>query len=171
MSVSVSLLKPATPIAPTTSPFTRIGMPPRSAMMSAVTNAVRPWLMLSSISAVGRCSRAAVRAFAIARSDLALPFLGGLGELPVRIDDELVRDAGVEVFVAVRGLLKTNHLDVDDLSDGQSVPKDRLHELPVVFQHRRLASMEGMGLCPAEAETQAEIAVFGCLLLRPRIVR
>jgi hypothetical protein len=32
-------------------------MPPRSAMISAVTNAVRPWLMLSSISAVGRCSR------------------------------------------------------------------------------------------------------------------
>ena len=58
VSVSFSLLKPATPTAPTTSPFTRIGMPPRSAMISAVTNAVRPWLMLSSISAVGRCSRA-----------------------------------------------------------------------------------------------------------------
>jgi hypothetical protein len=42
ISVSSSLLKPATPIAPTTSPFTRIGTPPRSAMMSAVTNAVRP---------------------------------------------------------------------------------------------------------------------------------
>jgi hypothetical protein len=42
ISVSVSLLKPATPTAPTTSPFTRIGTPPRSAIMSAVTNAVRP---------------------------------------------------------------------------------------------------------------------------------
>jgi hypothetical protein len=45
--------------------------PPRSAGMLAVTNAVRPWLMLSSISAVGRCSRAAARAFPIARSALA----------------------------------------------------------------------------------------------------
>src|SRR5882724_7322398 len=30
--------------------------------------------------------------------------------------------------------------------------------------------MEGMGLCPAETEAQAEITLFGCLLLRPRIV-
>jgi hypothetical protein len=42
ISVSVSLLKPATPTAPTTSPSTRTGMPPRSAMILAVTNAVRP---------------------------------------------------------------------------------------------------------------------------------
>ena len=53
----------------------------------------------------------------------------------MRIDDELVRDAGVEVLVALRRLLKTDHLDIDDLGDGQSVPKDRLHKLAVVFQH------------------------------------
>jgi hypothetical protein len=40
--VSVSLLMPATPTAPTTSPPTRIGTPPRSAAMFAVMNAVRP---------------------------------------------------------------------------------------------------------------------------------
>src|ERR1700756_870313 len=45
MSTSVSLLKPAMPTAPTTSPATRIGMPPRSAAMLAVTNAVRPRLI------------------------------------------------------------------------------------------------------------------------------
>src|SRR6267142_2385437 len=72
--------------------------------------------------------------------------LSSLGELPVRIDDELVRDAGVEVLVAVRRLFKTDHLDIDDLGDRQSVPKNRLHELPIVFQHRRLAGMKGMGL-------------------------
>ena len=42
ISVSVSLLKPATPTAPTTLPFRRSGIPPVSAMISAVTNAVRP---------------------------------------------------------------------------------------------------------------------------------
>jgi hypothetical protein len=42
ISASVSLLKPATPTAPTTAPFTRIGMPPRSTRMPAVTKAVRP---------------------------------------------------------------------------------------------------------------------------------
>jgi len=67
----------------------------------------------------------------------------------VRIDNEFVGDAGVEVLVAVRRLLKTDHLDIDDLGDGQSVPKDRLHELSAVFQHRRLAGVEGVGLCPA----------------------
>jgi hypothetical protein len=49
MCTSVSLLKPAMPTAPTTWPAARIGMPPRSAAMLAVTNAVRPLLMLSSI--------------------------------------------------------------------------------------------------------------------------
>src|SRR5260221_2224953 len=71
ISGSISLLKPAIPTAPTTSPFTRTGMPPASAMILAVTNAVRPSSMLSSISAVGRCSRAAVRAFWMASSALA----------------------------------------------------------------------------------------------------
>jgi hypothetical protein len=42
ISVSISLLLPAIPRAPTTSPLTRIGMPPRSDMMPAVMKAVRP---------------------------------------------------------------------------------------------------------------------------------
>jgi hypothetical protein len=45
------------------------------------------------------------------------------GELHVRIVDEFVCDAGVEVFVAFRHLLKADHLDIDDLGDRQSVPK------------------------------------------------
>jgi hypothetical protein len=42
ISVSVSLLLPAIPTAPTTSPLTSTGIPPRSDMMPAVTKAVRP---------------------------------------------------------------------------------------------------------------------------------
>src|ERR1700736_4998724 len=94
--------------------------------------------------------------------------LGSLGKLPVRIDDEFACDAGIEVFVAFRRLLKVDHLDIDDLGDRQPVPKYRLHELPVVFQHRRLAGVEAMGLFPAEAEAQAEVTLFGRLLLRTR---
>jgi hypothetical protein len=44
MSVSFSLLKPGDTNRANDSPFTRPGMPPRSAMIFAVTNAVRPWL-------------------------------------------------------------------------------------------------------------------------------
>src|SRR5882757_9542263 len=95
---------------------------------------------------------------------------GRLRESPVRIDDEFACDAGVEGFVAFRRLLKTNHLDIDDLGDRQPVPKYRLHELPIVFQYWRLAGVERMGFCPAETEAQAEVALFGCLLLRAGIV-
>src|SRR5260370_39826005 len=62
---------------------------------------------------------------------------GRLGELPVRIDYEFACDASVEVFVAFRCLLEVDHLYIDDLGDGQSVPNYRLHKLPVGFQHCR----------------------------------
>jgi hypothetical protein len=42
--------------------------------------------------------------------------------------------------------------------------------MPVVFHHRRLVGVEGVGLYPAETEAQAEVAMFGCLLLRTGIV-
>jgi hypothetical protein len=95
--------------------------------------------------------------------------LGRPGELPVRIDNEFASDAGVEALVAFRRLLQIDHLDIDDLGDGQPVPKDRLHELPVVFQHRRLAGMEAVRLCPTETKPQAKVAIFGCLLLCARL--
>jgi hypothetical protein len=41
-------------------------------------------------------------------------------------------------------------LSFSKFEQGQSVPKHRLPELPVVFQHGRLAGVEGVGLCPAE---------------------
>src|SRR5258707_11192758 len=99
------------------------------------------------------------------RADLSRP-----RQLPVRINDELVRDAGVEVFVTFLRLLKIDHLDIYDLGDGQPVPKYRLHELPIVFEHGRLAGMERVRFCPAETEAKAEVARVACLLLRARIV-
>src|SRR5262245_57520598 len=52
ISASISLLKPARPTAPTTTPLTWIGTPPRSTKMPAGTKAVRARFMLSSISAL-----------------------------------------------------------------------------------------------------------------------
>src|ERR1700722_12059671 len=52
---SLSLLRPATPTAPTTSFPARRGTPPRSDTKPAVTNAGRPLFVLFSISAVGSC--------------------------------------------------------------------------------------------------------------------
>src|ERR1700730_3941285 len=43
--------------------------------------------------------------------------LGRLGHQPVRVDDEFVRDAGIEIPVALGGLVEGDDLDVDDLAD------------------------------------------------------
>lgn len=57
------------------------------------------------------------------------------------IDDVFICDPGVEGLGAFRRLLDIDHLDIDDFSDGRSSC------LPVVLQHRRLAGVEGIGLC------------------------
>jgi hypothetical protein len=56
-------------------------------------------------------------------------------------------------------LLKTYHFHIDDLGDRQSVPKYGLYKTPIIFQHRCLTRMEGVGLCPTKTETQAKIAM------------
>jgi hypothetical protein len=53
---------------------------------------------------------------------------------------------------------------------GKSVAKYRLHELPIVFEHRRLAGMERVRFCPAETQAKAKVAMFSCLFLRAGIV-
>lgn len=58
------------------------------------------------------------------------------------IDDVFICDPGVEGLGAFQRVLDIDHLDIDDFSDGRSSC------LPVVLQqHRRLAGVEGIGLC------------------------
>ena len=75
----------------------------------------------------------------------------------MRVDDEFVRDAGIEIPVALGGLVEGDDLDVDDVADRQPVPQDRLHQLPVVLQHRGLPGVEAVRLRPAEAEAKAQM--------------
>jgi hypothetical protein len=70
MVTSLSLFRLATPTAPTTCSPAISGTPPRSVMSPAVAKACRPLSTLASVSALGRCSKAEVRAFPIARSGL-----------------------------------------------------------------------------------------------------
>lgn len=92
-----------------------------------------------------------------------------LSDLPVRIDHEFVRDSGVEAPIALRRLVEADDLDVDDVGDGQPIPQDRLHQLPVVPQHRRLAGVEAVRPGPAEPETKPELATLRGVVLRSRI--
>src|SRR5437763_1686510 len=43
----------------------------------------------------------------------------------MRVDDEVVRDAGSEIPVALGGLVERDDFDVGDFGDRQSVPQDR----------------------------------------------
>lgn len=72
ISVSASLLMPATRTSPTTWPFMRIGTPPCSSCDAGGDKRNRARLMLSSIFSFSRCSRAAVRALSLA--SLRLPY-------------------------------------------------------------------------------------------------
>src|SRR5882757_2210858 len=103
------------------------------------------------------------------RSSKPFPSSSYLCDFPVRVDDKLVRDAGVEGLIALRRLVEGNHLDIDDVGDRQRVPQDRLHELPIVLDDRSLSGVETVGFCPAETQAKAEIAKLGCLLLCSRI--
>src|ERR1700732_4729088 len=96
--------------------------------------------------------------------------LGRREHVAVRVDNEFVRHAGVEAPVAIGRLVEADHLDVDDFGDGKPIPENRLHQLPVVLQYRRLAGVETMGLGPAKAEPKAQSSSFRGFLLRPRII-
>lgn len=54
------------------------------------------------------------------RLDLSLPpsKSGGLCDHPVRVENELLRRAMIEDFIALRGFFERNHLGVDDVRDG-----------------------------------------------------
>src|SRR6266545_4589017 len=88
---------------------------------------------------------------------LAVSFLCGCNHM-VRIDDELLGRALVEIAVTLGRLIEADHGDVYCLSDLDSIVKDRLHQLTVIAHHGALAGGEGMRLRPAQADADAQIA-------------
>jgi len=102
------------------------------------------------------------------RGQLRRCFQAGLGELPVRVDDELARNAGVEGLCSPSGAcsrlitLTLTILAMGSLS--QSIACIRWRCISATASGR----CERVGLCPAETEAQAEVAMFGRLLLSLR---
>src|SRR5690606_19085750 len=93
----------------------------------------------------------------------------GRAEGLVRVDDEFLRYAGIELAVATRGVVQADDLHADHFGDVDAVPHDRLHELAVVFHHRGLAGVEAVGFRPAEAEADAQAADLGGGIHRARV--
>ena len=72
-------------------------------------------------------------------------------EKAVGIKDKLLGCSFVESGIALRGVAERKNGGVYDFCNGQAVMQDGLHELAVVLQHRRLASVEAVRFRPAEA--------------------
>src|SRR3954452_5879051 len=83
----------------------------------------------------------------------------------MRIDDEFVRDAGVESRVALGCGIEADDLRIDDFANRQPVPEDRLQQLAVVAQHGCLAGVKAVRLGPALTEPQAQRTVLRVLVL------
>jgi hypothetical protein len=62
----------------------------------------------------------------------------------MRVKDELVRDAAVEVLVTPRRLVERNNGRVYRLRDLGLVVQDHLHQLVVVSHHRALSGDEAV---------------------------
>src|SRR5688572_14115438 len=92
-------------------------------------------------------------------------YVSGRFSVAVRIENELHRRALIEIGIAFGCLLKRDHLRIDDVRDWDAIVEDRLHELAIVAQDRRLlAGKEGMRLRPAEPEIEGKRA-FRCLFV------
>src|SRR5687767_12419419 len=83
---------------------------------------------------------------------------GRLWDHAVRIDDELLRRAMIEHLIAAWRIVQRNDIDIHDLRDRHAIKQDRLHQLTIVFNHRRLAGEERMAFGPAETKTDGQAA-------------
>ncbi len=76
------------------------------------------------------------------------------GDRPMGIEYEFFGDALVEGFIPLRGVFQSNHPGIDDLCNRQPIMQDRHHQLPIIFEHWRLAGVKGMRFRPAEAKAK-----------------
>ena len=76
----------------------------------------------------------------------------------------------VEVLIALRRVVQSDHRDVDRLGDLDLVEQNRLHQRPVVAHHRALAGGEAATLGPAQPDADRQVAQLGRLAGRPGIL-
>lgn len=84
----------------------------------------------------------------------------------VRVEYEFHCSSLVEIGIAFGCLLERDHLRIE-VRDGDAIVQDRLHELTIVAQDRRLAGKEGMRFRPAETELRDSAPFAACLSCDP----
>src|SRR5215469_7672020 len=80
------------------------------------------------------------------------------GQRSVRIQHEFFGRTMVEVAVALRRILQSDHGSVNCLGDMHLVMQDAHHQLAVVTHHGALTRGESMTFCPAQANADTEHA-------------
>src|ERR1700753_2172412 len=76
----------------------------------------------------------------------------------MRVEDELLGNAGVEILVALWSFVQCDYRGVYYLCDWQTIMQNGLHELIVVLEHRCLTGEEAMRLGPTQADAHAQVA-------------
>ena len=79
----------------------------------------------------------------------------------MRVDDELLRGALVEVFVALRRLIELDNGDIDRFRDLDLAKENGVHQLAIVFHYRALARGEDVRFRPAETDANAKVPDLG----------
>src|ERR1700747_3524053 len=90
--------------------------------------------------------------FSASNSATSAPSGNSSSQQPVGIHHELFGCAFVEIDVAFRRIVQLDHSYVHRLCDLNLVVENRLHELAIVLQDRRLPRLEGMAFGPAETQ-------------------
>ena len=82
----------------------------------------------------------------------------GFPDHSVRIKNELLRRALVEVPIAYGRVVERNDGRVDSLGDLNLVVQNGLHQLTIVPEHRALTRVERVRLCPAQSNADPQVA-------------
>ena len=85
------------------------------------------------------------------------------------IQHKLLCDTGIEVAVPMRSVRKGNHGGIHYPGYREAIVENCLHKMAIVFQHRRLTSVEPVRFSPSKSEAHFQVSQLCCLILRPWI--
>ena len=85
------------------------------------------------------------------------------------VDHILLGGAGIELPVALWGIIEADGDRVHGLGDVRPIGQDHVHQLAVVALDRALTGGESVRLRPAQAESDADLTDLGVLIDRTRV--
>ena len=90
-----------------------------------------------------------------------------LRQLAIRIQHELRCSTLIETLISVCSIFERNDPGVDNICNRQPIPQDRLLELAIVFQHRRLSRMKDSTFALPRPKHRDRLPCFAVLSTAP----